>query len=1024
MDQALQQVDDINVEDFFNEDTLDNATLNAGILTDNAILQVPSLTSAPAQAEHLLNLASNGCLSQLAWSRPGNIARIVEKGSAIEITVLRVDPKSSKWSSKTWKLDGAFEDAIGLSWSTVGVELAVLDKKGRVSIFVLKQTSGEGFSLLQDGLNDSADELNYPVGILCPSQARGDKDKKKTVLEITKTNGKWKPEFVEGLAHPPYSVRAVCTISKRATFSMFFVREAGPYKTVNMTLPVPPALIFTHAALAQTPEGRFIAVLHAANGVISAYFINVHFVQNEPLPSLSVETIDTNISATPPYFNVENPTALAGCDNWLLTHLHIVPESEYSWDHLAHLPAKQPATLLAVYVPYNDQVNAAASNVFGACVVKRWKFEKSHFELHPRFGGNATLQEPDRVVLVPLTDVQLPAPITNIQAFEPGNTIAITTLDGNTTFWDADKMTQITQDTNSRVVSSVGQVNIHFPSILMSTTQCMSPHGMVLANDNIEDKLVFTKPKYKDLSPASEDALRNLDPSNPFDEDLMASYVLSFSRSCWMSSSFDDILASIHTTATTPSFAHIRRMMYLSLFQPKTIVPQPQASELDRTPSSPIVQKVIAFNLGLFKLHSHETTNHEKLAYLWSWLLLNLRWSIAMLAETYKYFQPNPNHPRPPPITPVFLDTVCANIRWTWGLFAFIFDSILSIDERATHPDFFHPPSFATLLGDENGDGKQGLVALLLNCNWTRTFFLYVARMMKSFTSKAGVSINFADKYGPASIPTSSPFGRITNTIQNCILKYGITTSALEAVFDHKLYPDMWEDDAANQAMAERQVEMMVTGVVGEVYQGSIRKLLDTVFNGPEGLRNRGELDRLKIMQETPSRSYLFLNMDDIAFRYHRPAIPSSGDILPTGLEGMGALLGDQNGANAEGNSLDKRHATTRKHMPPRVIYDTHKKIPVFSATASLVGGLAGTNGQQAGAAPGSVPGPSDRQIVTTVEELLAAKVRRCVRCGSVSDEEGSYQRTWPRLSLHLVAKCVCEGTYVLEEIGEGLCLE
>lgn len=1024
MEQALQEADDLDVENFFNQENLDNAALNADILTENAILQATSLTSAPAQAEHLINLATNGCANQLAWSRPGNIARIIEQGTVIEITVLRFDPKTSQWASKTWNLDDTFEDAVGLAWSVTGVELTVLERKGKVHIFVLKQTSATGFSLFRDGSSDSEEEFNRPIGILCASQARGDKDKKKTVLEVTKTNGKWKPEFVEGTAHPPYSVRAVCTVSKRGSFHLFFVRETGLYKTASLNLPVPPTSIFTHAALSQTPEGKMIVALHAESGAISTYYVNITLLQNEPLPTLSFEVIDVDIPATPPYFNVENHSALTGYDRWLITHLHIIPESEYSWDQLAHLPTKQPATLLAVYVSYDDQANAAAGTMLGGCVVKRWKFEKSQLELHSRFGGGTAPDSSETVSLVPLPDTQLPAPITNLQSLEPGNTLSITTLDGTTTLWDADRMTQIMGDMDSQIVSSVGQVNIDFPTVLMSTMQCVSPHGMVLANDNIEEKLVITKPKYRDISASSRNSLRVLDISNPLDEKLIAGYVLCFSRSCWMSSSFDDILASIHATVTTSSFHQIRRMMYLTLFQPKTIIPQGQTSELDRTPQSPIVQKVIAFNLGLFKLHDSKTTRHEKLAYLWSWLLLNLRWSIAILAEMYKHLQPNPNAPRPPPPTTAFIDTVCANIRWTWSLFTFIFDSILSVGERSIHPDFFHPPSFATLLGDENGDGTQGLVSLLLNCNWTRTFFLYIARMMKTFTSKAGVNINFANKTTPISIPTNSPFGKIANTIQNCIMRHGITITALEAVFDHKLYPDTWKDDVSNQATTERQVEMMVTGVVGDAYQSSIQKILANVINGPDGLRDRGELERLRIMEEAPSRSYLFLNMDDIAFRYHKPVVTSIGEILPVGLDKMNALIESESageGQSSNGSEPQEKRPSKRdrRHLPERVLYDTHRKVPIFSGGISVGGGA---NGQVAGAA-GSTPGATDRQLVTNVEELLAAKVRRCVRCGSVSDEESGYQRTWPRLSIQLVAKCVCEGAYVLEEVGEGLCL-
>lgn len=227
---------------------------------------------------------------------------------------------------------------------------------------------------------------------------------------------------------------------------------------------------------------------------------------------------------------------------------------------------------------------------------------------------------------------------------------------------------------------------------------------------------------------------------------------------------------------------------------------------------------------------------------------------------------------------------------------------------------------------------------------------------------------------------------------------------------------------------------MMVTGVVGDIYQPSIRKVLDTVINGPDGLRSRGEIDRLSIMEETPSRSYLFLNMDDIAFRFHRPTVTSTGEVIPNDLDHMATLVeanienGTSNGTAVASQSNSRRDGKTdRKNLPERVLYDTHRKVPIFSGGIMVAGAGASANGQPTG--PGAVAaaaalGSADRQIVTNVKELLDAKVRRCVRCGSVSDEEGGYQRTWPRLSVHLVAKCVCEGAYVLEEVREGLCLD
>jgi len=434
MDSQMQQAGDIDVDNLFNEENLNNAALGGGILSENAILQDSVFGSAPAQTEQLADFAVNGSLSRLTWARPGVIAHITEDGTTVETSLQRLDTKSGKWlKSEPRTLDATLEDAVGLTWSTTGAELAVLDRKGRVNIFNLLPTAGNRFAHTRDASSDQADELNQPIGILWLTLSRNAQDKKKTVLENVKENGRWKHEHVEGGYYPPHALRAFCFIGRTGRFNMLWTKDGGAFKVSTVSLPTSESATFAHAAISQTPEGRLLVALHATTEEISTYAVNVVFASNDAQtpPTLNVEAIDHKIPATPPYFDVGNQPVTDMVDDYVLTHLYILPESEYSWNHLnkPHLSSKQPATLLAAYSTCNSQGNAAGSGIFGATVIKRWQFQQSQFQIHPRFGGNDNF-EPVETIMQPFPDTILPAPITNLQVMDPGNAIAITTLDG------------------------------------------------------------------------------------------------------------------------------------------------------------------------------------------------------------------------------------------------------------------------------------------------------------------------------------------------------------------------------------------------------------------------------------------------------------------------------------------------------------------------------------------------------------------------------------------------------------------
>jgi len=1023
MDQQMDSIagNDIDVnafDDVFadgNDANLTDGIEGAGLgivtgLTDpdpnntNLILQPsPLVTISAAQIQQQADFSFHGSFSKIVWSRQGHIARIIEDGKTVEITGQRFDTKSSRWITLApYRLAPTFDNAIALSWSINGFELGVVDSKGRAHIFTLTPTCFNRLISFRDGSTsqDIPNDMSRPVGIFWLSQYRNPTDKRKTILESSKVNETWKNENLESNPYPPYSVRALCTISRAGVFSLFFVPpEGGAYRETSISLPVYCPKYLTHAAMGQSPSGRILIALHNTGETISTYHVDVTFTSNEPLPTLSIEVIDEHIPSSPPYF--DNQDMADSMSRWILTHLHILPEFEYSIEHLPHKPPKQPLSLFAVYTPVSPQVPAISPSFFGSSIIKKWQLIRTQLELHPLF-GDGDVNNPAQLLFQFVGDMRLAGTVSSMQVLDPGNALAITMLDGTSTFWDPDTMMPLPPPTTSNpiTVSSTGQTSLAYPMLEMSVEQCLSPQAVVMATIDGNDKLQLVKAKHQSLL-QMRGHKHELDVQNTDDEALVAGLILGFSRSCWSNSNFDDILSTIHDTLTTSSLIMIRRQMYFTLFLAKMFVPGPTgSSDLEKVSHSPIVHKAVTFHLGLFDLHSSDSSRSDQLSYLWAWMVVNMRFVITILTETWKAANPPAAQGQKiPAISPAFLDAVGKNVEWMFSVFNFIFQTVLEIGDRSTHPHMFKhsPATFDSMLGDENADGTQGVVALLLNCNWSRGFFMTFARLCRAFTTRAkmkpvtfGILTDEERKEQRQMDQTveGTPAGRVAEKIQNCILRHGISVIAMETLADSKWYPDTWQDEAGNKVVLDRQVEMMVSGVVTEPYQNSIQNILDNCLNSDDSLRAKCEIDRQKLLEEMPDRSYVLLNMDDIAFRQHVPTIWRQ-DLARSSFAQPSLLF-----PNMDANGLKKNL--------PRLLYDVHKKAALF--------GQSSYPSQSA----------SSRQRISDRDELLMAQVRRCARCGSLSDEIDTTYRGWPKMSLHLMNRCVCDGVWILEAVRDG----
>ncbi len=168
----MEQNDDFSNDPFFNDGSLQQIDASVGI---DGLNNVP-LPSSPFVVERILNLQACGCLNRVAWSRGGHIAQVAEDGMSVDFHHLAFDV-----DTLTWKLSPKRTEAVGLgelanlAWSPSGSDLAVVDYRGRLSMFRPSTTTSNRFAQIRSGLLDSPDGLGQAVGLYWLSQDSPDR---------------------------------------------------------------------------------------------------------------------------------------------------------------------------------------------------------------------------------------------------------------------------------------------------------------------------------------------------------------------------------------------------------------------------------------------------------------------------------------------------------------------------------------------------------------------------------------------------------------------------------------------------------------------------------------------------------------------------------------------------------------------------------------------------------------------------------------------------------------------------------
>ena len=928
MDQDV--TDDFASEEFFDQNSLQQqiqqidagASLNDADL--NSAIPVVTLPPDPAVVQQLSRAWQNGCLERVAWSRHGHVASISDDGSTVHLECLRYTHESRTWElNEKHALTTVFEDAVSLSWSATGGELAVVDIRGRVWVYHTALAAVNRLSLARQGATEEGNEYLQPVGMMWLSQDRQERPRN-VVLNASKGDTRWQHGNARAKPLGPYWPRAIAVVHRNGLLSLCFQRRDGQYLKISKQLSPPDDVLYTHASFAPTLEDKLLIAMHSVSKTISVYFLAIDWSEVnqslEGLPSITVEPVSNSVKS--------QPTASAAMpdsydpESWLLSHLKILQTSD------VEKAIQVPPTILAVSTGVNRTVHAPGSGFLTSSMIKRWAVNSVETKLHPLFdalpgtGSNTATPEP-LVTLQEQPDKEEQI-INTIHHVDGIQALVITTLENRTDFLSSEDLSPMSYAASEQETTCMSQSGFAFPYTPTILNPSFSPSACVRADLGADDKTQIVVMEYQ---------LGQPDPQQPLDPHIdvaIASLNLACARACWSNATIDDILICATRSIPVELISTVISSIYRTLFRDSEFVHEKtQGSELERISHKQVMAKVFSYHAGLAsncsQLPSMASTEERvgcwTLSAQWAWIVNNVRQTTTLLFINLRALQNQTLI-----ASQDFTEMLCANLRWGLSLIRFVFNAVLEVGDRETNPEMFDDDDRGSF-GDVQGNGTQGLVALLLNCHVSRIFLIAFVRAVRI--------------YAKATESKSQHQLQVLQCIQQQTQNKGLSFSAIEALLEYR-WSGAGDVEGDVAATAVRQLDMMASGIVHESYQGTIKALLNKLINGPSGLRAKMLIDRMKLFVDHVSLEYVFLNHDIL-------------------------------GRRSDGHGPDTND----------VVYDVYRRRPITKVVAE--------------------PHGSGRLMV-----------RKCMRCGSYSEDVVVPPKDWPRQVAMLLTRCVCDGSWAL----------
>jgi mediator of RNA polymerase II transcription subunit 16 len=442
----------VNVDDLFDEDDLEQAALNLPLSGDDVVDTAEHPISLECKIR-LDELHRNGCRQRISWSRLGCVASISTDSTSVGIQCLRVKRQTATWElSSTYSLEFAVDESprswTHLCWSSTGMDLAIFDTTGKVSIFTMSTASAVNrFQDLKFPDPNHGNELKQAVGTFwLPAVDR----ESPAIPQMSKQGEQWAHIITKRKPIGPIWPRALLFVTRMGILRLLYMKVDRTWSETDAILSSPSKAqnLLTHAAFAPTVDGSILVTTHSSSGKYSVYSVQV--IRPQILPeqmvttpiTLEVEHIKSDIHNQLVSNNNANGDLMSGSSSTTdkiacLSHLEIVPTTDIE------KAIQIPPTIFAINTIFSSLPGLHNSLQARSSTIQRWSLHTASENLHPRFDEIPTKGTATSGYIAPkvvktiqrLPTISFDGVITSVHLVDSSTTLAITTADGTTTFY-------------------------------------------------------------------------------------------------------------------------------------------------------------------------------------------------------------------------------------------------------------------------------------------------------------------------------------------------------------------------------------------------------------------------------------------------------------------------------------------------------------------------------------------------------------------------------------------------------------
>ena len=714
--------EEVNVDDLFDDEDLEQAALNIPLPANDVVES--SLHSVTLDSKLRLDeLHANGCRQRVVWSRMGCVASLSEDSSSISIQCLRLNRRTAAWElSAKYQLDLVTDDVVPheythLCWSSTGTDLAIVDTRGRVLAFGMSTASAANrFQDLNFVNTDQGDDLRRAVGVFwLPANDRTSP----AVTQLSKQDNQWVPAMTARKPIGPFWPRAFVVVTRLGDLRLIYMKPNRSWAEESTALTTPSSTkdLLTHAAFASTVDGSIFLSTHSADGCLSFYLVHVNrpdlFQDSQTLApiTLTVEHVKDNVynggsTKSSAEGDLLNGTSNTSHDISCLSHLEIVPTTDME------KAVQMPSTVFAVKTAFGTIPGISNSLQPKSSTIHRWSLYAISQTLHPRFddiptkGTSPTHTTPQSYqTLQRLPDIAFDGIIASIHLVDNASALAITTLDGTTTFYNPNTMSPIFYESSTQEVTSLSQSGFAFPPTPTPFTICFSPSACCALSLPEGKATLSSMSHHSTLQDATDN---NLDSA-------LSALILTYTRACYNGASTDDILTCILSTVRPTHIPQLATMMLSVLFRDGDFLREGEAgTELGKIAQKLLVPKCMSLFAALGAEQHLEDKGRMKrnTAGRYAWMTLQVR-NVAM-----QLFYVMNTSKMPERLPGEIVALTIESIAWAGALFRFIVDELCAIDD-----------------GEEAVGEERVLCELLLKGVWSRYFMKMIEKVWRMFAN-------------------------------------------------------------------------------------------------------------------------------------------------------------------------------------------------------------------------------------------------------------------------------------------------